>query len=98
VITSFGNKVAQDIWECDQSKSLPRDLWIRAKALMTIMHSTTLIGDLKIKGQPQNIRLHKLSGARGNEWSITLKNDSPWRITFEFSNGEFGNVRIEDYH
>ena len=98
MITSFGNKVAQDIWEFDQSKALPRELWIRAKALLTIMHSTKIIGDLKIKGQPPNIRLHKLKGGRENEWSITLKNDSPWRITFEFANGEFSSVKIEDYH
>ena len=31
---------------------------MRAKALLTIMHSTQTLDDLKIKGQPPSIRLH----------------------------------------
>jgi toxin HigB-1 len=96
MIRGFGNKTAQEVWETNASKSLPRDLWLRAKALLTIMHSTSSLNDLKIKGQPPNIRLHKLHGDRRNQWSVTIK--LPWCITFEFKNGEFSKVRIEDYH
>jgi toxin HigB-1 len=96
VIRNFGNKIAQDIWETDSSKSLPKELWIRAKALLTIMHSTSDMNDLKMKGQPPNIRLHKLQGNRKDEWSVTIK--LPWCITFKFKAGEFLNVKIEDYH
>lgn len=96
MIQSFGNKLAQDIWEQDKSKALPPELWLRAKALLTIMHSTSTIEDLKIKGQPPNIRLHKLKGSRKNQWSVTIK--LPWCITFEFKNGEFFEVTIENYH
>lgn len=96
MIRSFGNKIAQDIWETDSSKSLPREYWLRAKALLTIMHGTTELRDLKLKGQPPNIRLHKLKGDRKDEWSVTIK--LPWCITFKFRNGEFMNVRIENYH
>lgn len=96
MIRSFSNKTAQDIWETDSSKSLPRELWIRAKALLTIMHGTSELGDLKLKGQPPNIRLHKLKGDRKEEWSVTIK--LPWCITFKIKNGEFVNVKIENYH
>lgn len=96
MIRSFGNKTAQDIWETDGSKSLPREFWLRAKALLTIMHGTTELNDLKLKGQPPNIRLHKLKGDRKDEWSVTIK--LPWCITFKFKNGEFINVKIENYH
>lgn len=96
MIRNFNNKIAQDIWETDSSKSLPKDLWLRAKALLTIMHHTTELNDLKIKGQPPNIRLHKLKGDRREEWSVTIK--LPWTITFKFKNGEFINVKIENYH
>ena len=67
MIRNFNNRIAQEIWETDSSKSLPAELWIRAKALLTIMHSTTDINDLKIQGQPPNIRLHKLSGNRKDQ-------------------------------
>ncbi len=96
MIRNFDNKAAEDIWESDSSKSLPKEYWIRAKALLTIMHGTNDINDLKIKGQPPNIRLHKLKGNRKDEWSVTIR--LPWCITFKFKNGEFLDVKIENYH
>lgn len=96
MIRSFGNRAAQDIWETEGTKLLPRELWIRAKALLTIMHGTSEINDLKIKGQPPNIRLHKLKGDRKDQWSVTIK--LPWCITFRFKAGEFSDVKIENYH
>jgi len=96
VIISLGNKVARDIWETNRSKSLPKEFWLRAKALLTIMHNTQTLDDLKIQGQPPNIRLHKLQGGRKDYWSVTIK--LPWCITFKFKNGEFSEVKIENYH
>lgn len=96
MIISFGNKIARDIWETDESKTLPRNFWIRAKALLTIMNSTHTLGDLRIKGQPPVIRLHKLKGDRKDYWSVTIK--LPWCITFRFKDGKFYEVKIENYH
>ena len=96
VIIDFKGKIAKDIWETNSSKTLPRDLWIRAKALLTIMHATRDIEDLKIKGQPPNIRLHKLKVDRKVYWSVTIK--LPWCITFRFKSGEYTEVKIENYH
>jgi proteic killer suppression protein len=96
VITDFGNKTAREIWDKNESKLLPRELWIRTKSLLTIMHNTNTLEDLKIKGQPPNIRLHKLKGKRKDEWSVTIS--LPWAITFKFKNGEFSNIKIENYH
>ena len=96
MIISFQGKIAKDIWETNSSKSLPREYWVRAKALLTIMHSTTTLDDLKIQGQPPNIRLHKLKGDRKEFWSVTIK--LPWCITFKFNNGKFSEVKIENYH
>ena len=96
MIVNFKGKVARDIWESNQSRSLPKDLWIRAKALLTIMKSTGTIEDLRIKGQPPNIRLHKLQGDRKDHWSVTIK--LPWCITFKYKDGEFFDVKIENYH
>lgn len=73
MIKNFGNRAAKEIWENSSSKAIPKELWLRAKALLTIMHSTSTINDLKIKGQPPNIRLHKLKGDRKDEWSVTIK-------------------------
>jgi proteic killer suppression protein len=96
MIANFANRTAVEIWKTSASKSLPKDLWLRAKALLTIMHSTSVIEDLKIRGQPPNIRLHKLQGNRKDEWSVTI--NLPWCITFKFKSGEFSDVKIENYH
>ncbi|MHA0110762.1 hypothetical protein ACXYUI_26945, partial [Klebsiella pneumoniae] len=74
MIESFGNAAAKEIWETNKSKTVPRELHIRSKALLTIMHSTDTLEDLKIKGSPPNIKLHKLRGDRKKEWSLSLKN------------------------
>ena len=96
MISNLDGKIAKEIWETNSSKTLPKELWVRAKALMTIMHSTNEINDLKIKGEPPTIRLHKLKGDRKEFWSVTIK--LPWAITFKFKDGEFSQVKIENYH
>lgn len=96
MIVSLDGKIANDIWFTNQSKSLPKELWVRTKALLTIMHSTSTLNDLKIKGEPPHIRLHKLKGDRKEYWSVTIK--LPWCITFRFKNGEFFDVKVENYH
>lgn len=96
MIVNFKGKVAKDIWQSNQSKSLPREYWLRAKALLTIMHATQMLDDLRIQGQPPSIRLHKLTSDRKNEWSVIIK--LPWCITFKFNKGDFSDVCIENYH
>ncbi len=96
MIVSLKGKVAKNIWATNQSKTVPRELWIRAKALLTIMHATSTLDDLRIRGEPPSIRLHKLRGDRRAYWSITIK--LPWSITFKFNSGEFSEVTIENYH
>lgn len=96
MIVSFSGKIVQDVWNTNSSKTLPRELWLRAKALLTIMHATSTLEDLRIKGQPPTIRLHKLKGDRKEYWSVTIK--LPWCITFKFKDGEFSEVKIENYH
>lgn len=96
MITGFSGKIAKDIWETNRSKALPRELWVRAKALLTIMHSTSTIEDLRIQGEPPDVSLHKLQGDRKAYWSVTIK--LPWCITFKYKQGEFSEVKIENYH
>jgi len=96
MIVSLEGKVAEDIWTTNMSKSLPKELWLRAKVIMTIMHATSSLEDLRLKGEPPTMRLHKLKGNRKNYWSVTIK--LPWSIIFKFKNGEFSEVKIENYH
>ncbi|MCB1144021.1 MAG: type II toxin-antitoxin system RelE/ParE family toxin [Leptospiraceae bacterium] len=96
MIRNFSDRGTEILWNTNTSKIFPKEIWIRAKALLTIMHNTTTLEDLKTIGQPPNLRLHKLKGNRKNQWSITIQ--LPWCITFQFSKGEFIDVKIENYH
>jgi toxin HigB-1 len=96
MIKNFKGKLAREIWINRQSKVLPRSLWARAYVLLTIMHATRILDDLRVKGEPPGLRLHKLDGKRKGYWSVTIK--LPWCITFKFRNGEFSEVCIENYH
>jgi len=60
------------------------------------MHSTRSLNDLRISGQPPNISLHKPKGEKRDYWSVTIA--LPWCITFRFKDGEFSEVKIENYH
>ena len=41
-------------------------------------------------------RVHRLSGERRNEWSVSVSGN--WRITFEERNGGIERLNLEDYH
>ncbi len=43
-----------------------------------------------------SIGLHKLKGDRKNQWAMTI--NGPWRLVFEFKDGDAYNVEIVDYH
>jgi proteic killer suppression protein len=40
--------------------------------------------------------LHKLAGARKDQWAVTV--NGPWRICFRFKDGDVWDVEIVDYH
>jgi proteic killer suppression protein len=45
---------------------------------------------------PPGWRVHRLSGDRRNEWSVSVSDN--WRITFEESDGRISRLNLEDYH
>ncbi len=97
-IRSLKGKIANEIWSTAESKKLPRELWKRTRFLLMLMNASTQLENLRLKGSPPDIRLHKLTGDRRGQWSLTIHRSSGWRIVFEFKNGEFIDVEIVDYH
>ena len=97
-IQSLKGSIAKDIWALKRSKRLPKVLWQRARMLLEIMNASSKLENLKLMGSPPDVRLHKLSGDRKGQWSVTIHKMSGWRIVFSFENGEFLNVEIVDYH
>lgn len=98
MINDFGNKAASDLFHIGESKSLPRRFWQRASDLLDVMEAVDSLKELERNSFPPSIRLHKLSGNRRQEFAIDIHKLSGWRITFQFKDSAFCDVKVEDYH
>jgi proteic killer suppression protein len=98
MIKEFGNRVAYDLFHEGKTKKLPEKHWTRAIHLLDIMDAVSSLDELESKGFPPSLRLHKLKGNRKSEFAIDINKISGWRITFKYVDGDFYDVKIEDYH
>ena len=64
-----------------------------AMELLSMLDAAISLNDLS---PLKSVGLHKLSGDRRGQWAMTV--NGPWRICFEFKNGDAWNVEIVDYH
>ena len=98
MIRSYGNTEAQKIFEESKCKKLPNDLLRRSIFLLDLMDNVESLKDLRVKSFPPDIRLHKLKGKMKNRHAIDINKSSGWRITFEYKDGDFIQVCVENYH
>lgn len=93
MLTSFGNKVTQQIWNGERVKGLPIEVQEITRRKLRMLHNSQNLTDLKI---PPSNRLEKLKGNLKNFYSIRV-NDQ-WRIIFKWNNGNAEVVELIDYH
>ena len=63
-----------------------------AETRLAALEAATSLADL---GPLKAIGLHKLAGARRDQWAITI--NGPWRLCFRFKDGDAWEVEIVDY-
>ena len=93
MIKTFATKETAAVFANEIVKRLPLDILQVARRKLVQLHRVSSVDDLRI---PPGNRLEKLSGNRGNQWSIRI-NDQ-WRICFTFESGDAFDVEIVDYH
>jgi proteic killer suppression protein len=93
MLTSFGNKDTQKIWEGERVKGLPTEVQEIARRKLRMLNNSQNLTDLMI---PPSNRLEKLKGTLKNFYSIRV-NDQ-WRIIFKWNNGNAEEVELIDYH
>ena len=93
MLTSFGNKNTQKIWEGERVKGLPTEVQEIARRKLRMLNNSQNLTDLMI---PPSNRLEKLKGTLKNFYSIRV-NDQ-WRIIFKWNNGSADEVELIDYH
>ena len=93
MLTSFGNKNTQKIWEGERVKGLPTEVQEIARRKLRMLNNSQNLTDLMI---PPSNRLEKLKGTLKDFYSIRV-NDQ-WRIIFKWNNGNANEVELIDYH
>ena len=79
----------------NNSRFLRQNLVDRVRKILTVLILAEHI-DRFIADAPSGWRVHRLSGERQNEWSVSVSGN--WRITFEEKDGYIDRLNLEDYH
>ena len=93
MIRSWRNTVSRKIWDGDvpnRFRSLDADAAVDLLLALNVAETLQDLSPLK------SIGLQKLKGARRRQWAMTV--NGPWRICFEFRDGDAYDVEIVDYH
>ena len=96
VIRSFGNRLAQDLFDDRASgptRRLPPELRRAARRKPLYLHDVAELRDLRV---PPGNRLEALKGRWKGFYSIRI-NDQ-WRLVFQWDAGNASAVQIVDYH
>ena len=91
MIGSFRHKGLRDLFVTDNARGVRADQVERIRKRLETLDEATRIDDLKVPGW----RLHALH-TKPVRWSIWI--NGPWRITFEWADGDAVLVDLEQYH
>jgi proteic killer suppression protein len=92
MIRSWSNSATRRFAESGKSKFAGMNVEA-AEELLAALEAATSLSDLS---PLKSIGLHKLSGDRKDQWSMTV--NGPWRVCFRFEDGDAWDVEIVDYH
>ncbi len=85
----------RQLYENDSSRLLKQDLAERVRGILAALVIAENLDDFIGQAAP-GWRVHRLSGERRNEWSVSVSGN--WRITFEERDGGIERLNLEDYH
>ncbi|WP_460892026.1 type II toxin-antitoxin system RelE/ParE family toxin [Rufibacter soli] len=93
MIISFGSKDTEKIWNGERVAKLPMEIQTIGRRKLRMLQNSQTVADLRI---PPSNQLEKLSGNLKAFYSIRINN--PWRVIFQWKNGQASEVEIIDYH
>ena len=95
IVRSVRHRGLRRLIEDDNPRFLRNDLVDRVRKVLTALILAERI-DRFIADAPPGWRVHRLSGDRQNEWSVSVSGN--WRITFGEEGGYVDRLNLEDYH
>ncbi len=93
MISSFGSKQTEKIWNGERVKKIPLEIQNVGRRKLRMLNNSIDVNDLRI---PPSNRLEKLGGNLKEFYSIRI--NKQWRIIFKWNNGNASKVEIVDYH
>ena len=91
MIRSFRHKGLRDLFESGASRKVRADLGARALRRLDAIDVAGAVEDLNLPG----FNLHRLRG-KPERWAVAV--NGPWRVTFEWRDGDAFRVVLEQYH
>lgn len=91
MIRSFRHKGLARLWNQGDPKGIRADLSNRVRRRLTALDAARDLRELGLPGW----RLHRLQG-KPTRFAISV--NGPWRITFEWEDGDAFRVDLEQYH
>ena len=95
IVRSFRHRGLRQLYENNSSRLMKQDLAERVRGILAALAMAETMEGFT-RGAAPGWRVHRLSGERRNEWSVSVSGN--WRITFEERNGAIERVNLEDYH
>ena len=94
-IHSIRHRGLRQLFANDSSRLLKQDLVERVRGIVTTLTMAENMESFAGEAAP-GWRVHRLSGERRNEWSVSVS--ANWRINFEERDGRIERLNLEDYH
>ena len=94
-VRSIRHRGLRELFEHDSSRRLKQDLVERVRGIVTALALAENMEGF-VRDAAPGWRVHRLSGGRRNEWSVSVS--ANWRITFEERDGGIERLNLEDYH
>jgi toxin HigB-1 len=92
VIQSFAHKGLKELFQAGTSRRVRQDLTRRCTQILDALHRAETLNDLKLPG----LRLHPDSRYKPARWRVDV--NGPWRITFEWEDGDAYKVDLVQDH
>ncbi|QIN84327.1 hypothetical protein GBA63_18010 [Rubrobacter tropicus] len=93
MIKSFADRDTERLFMGRKSRAIPEQARRRAQVKLAQLNRVESVEEL---ARPPGNRLHKLSGDREGQWSVSI--NARYRICFLFEDGDAHDVEVTDYH
>lgn len=92
MIKTFKNKDLKELFETGTTSKINQTFHKRVLARLDALDNAATLNDLSLP----SFKTHPLNGFDPTRYAISV--NGPWRITFEFADGEVFEVDFEQYH